>query len=97
MVVVIQRFHCIQLPEIAIIGVGNSPTTYFVHAQQVVGLLLNKASRRAAASDMHAFFKSEEGKRMEHGGDLSDAYSSAAFATETHPTMKFIQLTNRDS
>ena len=74
MVVVIQRFHCIQLPEIAIIGVGNSPTTYFVHAQQVVGLLLNKASRRAAASAMHAFFKSEEGKRMEHGGDLSAAF-----------------------
>ena len=47
---------------------------YLAHAQQLIGLLLRKASNGAANDAMHAFFKSDAGRSMEHGGDLVTAF-----------------------
>ena len=73
--VAIQRLHCAQLPEIAIIAIEGNPMMYFAHAQQVIGLLLNK-TRRNATEAMRAFFNSEAGKHIKHGGDLRTSFQN---------------------
>ena len=50
-----QRMHCVQLPEIAILGVGilgDDPAVYLVHAQHMFSCLLQKQSRQTASSAM---------------------------------------------
>ena len=67
MAATIQQMHCAQIPDVPILAACGS---YLVHAVQIVKVLLNKNSRKAASVPMHAFFES---KRMENGGDLKAA------------------------
>ena len=75
MAAIVQRLQCAQLPEVSVLGIGSGPTLkYLVHAQQLIGLSLNKTVRGTANLAMHTFFRSDAGKSMEHGGDLVTAF-----------------------
>ena len=74
MAAITQRLHCAQLPDVPIVSVGSDPVVYFAHMQQVIGHLQKKTSSRSAYSSMHTFLKSDAGKLMRQGGDLTSAY-----------------------
>ena len=75
MAVMVQRLQCAQLPEVSVLGIGSGPTLkYLVHAQQLIGLSINKTVRGTANLAMHTFFKSDAGRSMEQGGDLVTAF-----------------------
>ena len=73
---IVQRLQCVQLPGVHVLCIsgGSAEMQYLAHAQQLIGLLLRKASNGAANDAMHAFFKSDAGRSMEHGGDLVTAF-----------------------
>ena len=75
MAAIVQRLQCAQLPEVSVLGIGSGPTLkYLVHAQQLIGLSLNKTARGTANLAMHTFFKNHAGMSMEQGGDLVTAF-----------------------
>ena len=74
MAATIQKFRCAQIPELKIIGISGNPVKYFVHAQQVVSILIGKESRRAATLAMQNFLQSAAGSHIRHGGDLLTAH-----------------------
>lgn len=69
----IQRLHCVQLPEVAIIGVDSVPPIYLAHAQQVIKCLLQTQSRHIASASLSSFLKTEAGKKITKGGDVKTA------------------------
>ena len=74
MSVKVNKFHCPQLPNLTIIGIEGSPIDYFAHATQVIGILLNKQSRKSSTLAKNSFFNSQEGKQMRHGGEICAAF-----------------------
>jgi hypothetical protein len=71
----IDRLHCVQLPSVAILGVGKEPRIYLAHAQQVISCLLITQSKRAVSASLSSYLKSEAGKQITSGGDLKSACS----------------------
>jgi hypothetical protein len=73
----IVRLCCEQLPDVAILGTGDSGTSreYVVHAHQFVGLLKGNMDTRLCSKAYNAFIDSAAGRRLKDstGGDLVSA------------------------
>jgi hypothetical protein len=76
MAIPIDRLHCVQLPSVAILGVGKDPRIYLAHAQQVISCLLIAQPKRAISTSLSTYLKSEAGKKITMGGDLKSACST---------------------
>lgn len=76
MAVVVQKLQYAQIPDLKIIGIGSDPVIYFVHAVQVVSILTGKDTRWTASNALHNFLRSQEGSKIQKGGDLLAAYET---------------------